>query len=411
MKFYKWQDEIINIKGDCTIRGGRQSGKSWAVAEQIRMRAQQYPGSRHLILAATERQENFLLDKVKDLIGKDKKNYVGRVTLTHMELQNGTHIYKYPVGRTGVYIEGLSSIDFIYIDEAIHVGHKVFDSIMPMLVEPKQRGLGWITLLSATKGRPKGFFYDSFNSPMVAKRFRQFHIKTVDCPHADHDFLKLERERLGERMYKVHYEGEFDEDACKYFPKEILMRQVKIKPLSLKTIKPAGNYYLGIDPALAGRSKAAFAVSEIISNKQINLIYGEEYIKTSMMDLRNKTDELHKKIKFRKLFVDNGGLGQGFVDIIREEIPGLKYKVRELNNNSASLGVNRIFKEDLYSNALRLLEMGYLNIADDPILIKGLLDVEIDEEEKIIGTDMSEAAVRALWASKEKSLFTRIRLF
>ena len=237
MKWYPWQVEIIEYEGDCTVRGGRQSGKSWAVAEQIKRRAKKYPGSRHLILAATERQENFLLDKVVDLIGKDPELYEGRRTLTHLHLkESGTHIYKFPVGQAGVYIEGLSSIDFIYIDEAIHVGHKVFDSIIPMMVEPKKRGLGWMTLLSATRGKPSGFFFDSFSM----KQFKKFIIKTEDCEHADQTFLVQERERLGDRMYGVIYEGDFDEDAHKYFPKEIVMRQVKLKFLTKKEIKKIG---------------------------------------------------------------------------------------------------------------------------------------------------------------------------
>ena len=43
--------------------------------------------------------------------------------------------------------------------------------------------------------------------------------------------------------------------------------------------------------------------------------------------------------------------------------PIREYKIRELNNKSASLELNKIFKEDLYSNFLRLLETGKLEIA------------------------------------------------
>ena len=132
------------------------------------------------------------------------------------------------------------------------------------------------------------------------------------------------------------------------------------------------------------------------------MIYGEEHKKSSLLDLRDRSIKLDGQFnRFRKHFIDPGGFGAGLVDILEEHF---KYRLRELNNKSASLKLNKIFKEDLYSNTLRLLETGKLEIADDPILINGLLGVELDEEEKIIGTDMSEAAVRALWASKEKSI-------
>ena len=402
-----WQEEIADCEQDCTIRGGRQDGKSWAVALQIVRRTKKYPGSHHLILASTERQENFLLDKVVDLIGKSKSNYEGRRTLSHLELKDGgSHIWKFPVGQTGVFIEGLSSIDFIYIDEAIHVGWKVFDSVIPMLAEPRKRGLGWTTLLSATRGRPKGYFFDSFSM----KQFKKFIIKSEDQPHLSKEFLDAERERLGDRMYGVIYNGDFDEDAYKYFPKEKIMEAVQLKFLTKKEIKKVANYYVGIDPALSGRSKAAWAVSEFINKEMIHLIYAEEHAKTTMPELRDRTIELHKLFNFRKLFIDTGGLGQGFADLFME-IKGLKYKIRELNNKSASLEENRIFKEDLYSNFLRLLELGQIKIADDPDIIKGLLAVELDEEEKIIGTDMSEACTRAVWASKEKNILSKIITF
>ena len=397
-KWYAWQQKIIDVTGDSTIRGGRQTGKSWAVAKQIIERCKKYPGSQHLILAATERQENFLLDKVVELIGKSKSNYIGRRTLTHLQLSDGkSHIWKFPVGQTGIYIEGLSSIDFIYVDEAIHVGRKVWDSVIPMMLEPKKRGLGWITLLSATRGRPKGYFKDSFEM----KQFTKFIIKSSDVPHADQNFLADEKIRLGERMYGVIYEGDFDENAYKYFPKEAVMKAVKIPFFNKKDIKPTGNYYLGSDPARFGRSKAAFAVTEIIADK-IRLIYGEEHAKSSLLDLRDRSIMLDRQFhRFRKHFIDPGGFGAGLVDILEEHF---KYRLRELNNASASLKLNKIFKEDLYSNTLRLLETGQLEIVNDPIIIKGLLDVELDAEEKIIGTDMSEAAVRACWAVKEKSI-------
>ena len=404
---YFWQQEIIDVTGDCTIRGGRQDGKSWAVAKQITERCKKYPGSHHLILAATERQENFLLDKVVELIGPAKSNYKGRRTLTHLQLKDGgAHIWKFPVGQTGIYIEGLSSIDFIYVDEAIHVGRKVWDSVIPMLAEPKKRGLGWITLLSATRGRPKGYFFDSFSMDQFTKFVTN---SERDAPHIDREFLVQEKKRLGDRMYGVIYNGDFDENAYKYFPKEIVMRNVRIKFFGKKDIKPKGNYYLGSDPARFGRSKAAFAVTEFVPPNKVRLIYAEEHAKSSLLDLRDRSIKLDEQFhRFRKHFIDPGGFGAGLVDILEEHF---KYRLRELNNKSASLKLNKIFKEDLYSNLLRLLELDLIDIVNDPAIIKGLLDVELDEEEKIIGTDMSEAVVRACWASKEKNILTPIRSF
>ena len=396
MKLYDWQKKIVEHEGDITIRGGRQTGKSWAVAEQIKERTLKYPKSKHLIIAASERQENYLLDKVKELFGKGYKGYDGRQTLTHLKLDNGTDIYKYPVGQTGIYMEGLSSVDFIYADEAIHIGKKVWDSILPMLAEPKKRGLGWITLLSATRGKPKGFFFESFQMD----NFEKIVIKAEDCDHVDKEFLKQEKKRLGERMYGVIYNGEFDENANKYFSKEIIERQIKIGFWNLHDKKKEYDYYLGIDPARYGKCKAAFAVSEWRGRDDLAIVYGEELAKSSLVDLRNKARELDKMIKFRRIFIDDGGFGAGLVDIMEKEF---KYRLRPMNNKTAT-GEGKILKEDMYSNVLRLLEEGQLSLVNQKEVIDGLLGVEIDDEDKIVGTDMSEAITRACWGIKEKNI-------
>lgn len=397
MDFYDWQKQIINYEGNVTVRGGRQTGKSWAVAERIKYLSEKFPESRHLIISASGRQSNYLYEKLKDLIGKSKSNYEGRVTLDHMKRKNGSEIFRYDVGMTGIYIEGLSSIDFIYADEAIHIGKKVWDSIMPMLLEPSKRGLGWITLLSATKGKPKGFFFESFQRD----DFLKIQIKSCDVPHADLNFLETERKRLGETMYKVIYEGEFDENATKYFAKEIVERCIKIGFWNLKDIKKEYDYYLGIDPARYGKSKAAFAVSEWRGRDDLAIVYGEELKKSSLIDLKNKTEELDNQIKFRKLFIDDGGFGAGLIDILEKKF---RSRLRPMNNNSATLEKGKILKEDLYSNCLRLLEEGKLQLVNQKEIIDGLLDVEVDDEDKIVGTDMSEAIARACWCIKEKNI-------
>ena len=398
MELYKWQEEIRDYKGNTTIRGGRQSGKSWAVAEQIIKRAKENHHSISLIIAPAERQENYLLDKAKAILGA-KHKYKSRVTLTKLHLENGSIIYKFPVGNTGIYIEGLSSVDFLYCDEAINIKEKVYDSILPMLVEPKKRGFGWITLLSATKGKTKGFFFESFQM----KQFKQFHIKTEDCPHADKEYLEQEKIRLGTRKYKVIYEGEFDENASKYFDEEIVKRAVKIK--SWEIIKER-TYVLGIDPAGMGKSKAAFIVGELGKDK-LRILHLETYKSTSLIDLVRITEKLNNKFNFRKIYIDSGGIGSGTTDVLAKIF---KRKIVPLNNKSSGKEF-KILKEDMYSNALKLLEFQEVELIEDEELIKQLIKVEYDEENKIIGTDESEAFVRVCWAMKERPYKVKIHSF
>jgi len=402
LKLYDWQEKIVNHKGNVTIRGGRQDGKSLSVARRIFKLMKDFPGSRHLIIAASERQENYLFERLCELIGD---NYTGRKTLSKIRTKEGTEVYKFPVGVTGKYLEGLPSVDFLHADEAIHIKERVWDSILPMLAEPRKRGLGWITLLSSTRGRPKGYFFKSFSN----KNFLQVQVKSEDCPHISKEFLAEEKHRLGERMYKVIYDGEFDELAMCYFPSEIIDRAVKIGFFMKNEIKKDGKYYLGIDPARFGRSKAAFAVSELDPPNKMKLIYGNEIPKSSLNELRNETKKLEEIFNFRKIFIDDGGVGAGLIEFLEED-KKIKRKLRPMNNASSGKK-GKILKEDLYSNLLRLLESEKLFIVNDEKIIEGLKKVEFDEEGKIIGTDMSEACVRACWGIKEKYLSQKILTF
>lgn len=412
-QLYDWQQQIINHEGNVTVRGGRQTGKSWAVAKRIVHLAYKYPKCRILVIAASERQENYLHEKVRAIIesgGKSRRDcYRARATLTKLPLKNGTDIYKFPVGMTGIYLEGLSSVDFLFADEAIHIGEKVWDSVMPMMLEPKKRGLGWITLISSTQGKAKGFFKKSFER----KDFLKIQIKAADCPHVSLEFLAEEKQRLGERRFKVIYEGEFDEEAHKYFPSELIDKAVTIGHWGMKAYKKENNYYLGIDPARFGKSKAAFAVAEMENRKEVRIVYGEEIRKSSLTDLKKKTEELDNLLHVKKIFIDDGGVGAGLVDMLEEKF---KRKLVPLNNARAVVGHDeegkrKILKEDLYSNLLKLLETGKLKLINQKEVIEGLKAAEFDEEGKIRGSDMSEAIVRAAWCIKERHISPFVQTF
>ncbi len=399
--FYHWQKEIVEYMGNVTIRGGRQDGKTVAAAERIYQLAKKFPKSRHLIIAASERQENYLYERVCDLIGR---NYVGRKTLKRVEMNNGTIIFKFPVGTTGMFLEGLASIDFLHADEAIHIHWRVWDSILPMLAEPRKRGLGWITLLSATRGKPKGYFFDSFER----KDFLKITVKSEDCPHISKEFLKEELERLGPVMYGVIYNGNFSEEGYKYFSSWIIRKAATFKFWKKKDINKLLSYYLGIDPAGQGKAKAAFVSAELRMDR-INVPHFETIDKSSMPELARKTEELHKIFNYRKIFIDPGGLGEGVVDILKEN-KKIRKRIRPLNNAEAGKH-GKILKPDLYSNTLKLFEEEKIEIINDEELIKALLDVEIDVDGKIKGTDISEAFVRACWCTKEKSYKVKIVCF
>lgn len=393
MEMYAWQKEYIEHEGDTTLRGGRQVGKSEAAADKIELFSRKYAGCRILITSPSERQENYIYEKVKNVIARHEK-FRKKPTQHYLKRANGSEIFKFPVGKKGIYVEGLSSVDFLFVDEAKSMPEETWDAILPMLAEPKSRGLGWINLLSTTNMKPEGFFYDSFKPE---SKFKKFHWSAEDCPHISKEFLKDELERLGPQKYKMIWCGEFVEFDFNFFPKDLIEKCFIIKNWRLnRDYNKEHSYYLGIDPARFGKCKAAFVVVERV-NDGVKIVYTETIKKSSMVDLMHVTMRLNSFFNFRKIFVDGGGVGGGLVDFLTE-----KYKFKIIDLNNAKKGeTGKIFKEDLYSNLLRLMETNKLTAVYDPALISSLSNINYDGEE-FFGkdTDLAEATVRACWCVK-----------
>ena len=395
MDLYDWQKEFINWNGDVALKGGRQIGKSIAAASRIKRLLLEYPGCTILLISPSERQENFIYEKFRQLF--KKTDFKKRVTLHHALHRNGSQVFKFPVGPSGIYVEGLSSVDFLVVDEAIRMPDEVWDAILPMLAEPKKRGLGWITMLGNTRGKPEGLFRDAFKENSGYKTFAK---SSEDCPHIDKEFLKKEKERLGDLRYRMIYLGEFVEWDYKYFHLELLQKVFNEKSWTLAgNYNKANKYVLGIDPARFGRDKAAFVIGEIEKDK-IKIIHSLTIKKSSILDLFHQTLELESKFKFNQIFVDGGGVGGGLVDFLQVNF---KNKIVDLNNAKKGEMGGTLLKEDLYSNALMLMETGKLKGVFNQELINSLNNVSFDGEE-FSGkqTDLAEAFIRACWGTKTK---------
>jgi len=401
MELYEWQKEIVKCEGNCGIRGPRQSGKSEAVAKQIEERALKYPKSISLITSPSERQENFLFEKLKRNLG-ERFRYKKKPTQRRLLFPNGSIIYKFPTGPTGTYVEGLSSVDFLYIDEAKAMFERGFDALLPMLAEPRKRGLGWVTMLSSTHGHVNQTFKNIFKPE---SKWKQFNITSKDCPHLTAEFLEGEKQRLGELRYRAIWEGEFIDFDQKYFTKELLDKVFTLKSWTLReNYSEYKKYYLGIDPARMGKCGAGFIVVEV-EKDVVRVIFTQLIKHNTMMELMRNTERLNSMFKFRKIYIDTGGVGAGLFDFLNAKYPRLMV---DLNNASRGEG-GKILKEDLYSNCQRLMETGKLFSINSLELRESLDGIEWDGE-RITGkkSDLAEALIRACWGIREKNYEPKI---
>ncbi len=395
MELYEWQKEIRDHEGDLCIVGGRQTGKSVAVAYRISHLAEKYPKSTHLIIAHSERQESFLFEKVKEELSSNGLLSRARQTLSKLTLRNGSSVIKFPVGKTGYYAKG-ATVDFLYCDEAGYMAELVWDSVIPMLAVQRSKGLGWITLLSTAFGK-RGYFYECY----IGNKYKPVVIEANMVPHLSEEFLDEELERMGQRRFDQEYMAKFLDEAGQYFPTDLIVKQMNFRFWN-KSITPERLFYLGIDFGGMGADEEAYACGEIVG-KKIRNIHNETIALSRMRDSLRMTDKLDSKFNFKKIYIDPAGMGVGYEDIFKE-----RYGRRVIGLNNASKSTekqSKILKEDLYSNTLRLLEEGTLELVYDERMLKSLQSVMIIDG-KIEGKDdhLAEALNRMAWAMKAKGL-------
>ena len=409
-KWDKWQQEVLDHKGNTTIRAGRQVGKSEVIGAKGADFALENPGTTTMIIAASQRQSSLLFEKVRGNIelkgGTDL--YKEQPTLTKIILKNRSRIYCLPAGRTGYFIRGFT-IDLLIADEAAYIPETVWLAVIPMIaVSQKARGFGWIITISTPFGKG-GYYYDTFTDD----DFKNFHVSSENCIRIPKDFLKKEKQRLSKADYAQEYLGEFTEAWNQFFPTALIKKCMTFIEWSKeKDYNTSARYYLGVDFARYGGDENAFVICELLkTNLKIIKTFVTERIATT--DTIGRIQTLEDEWNFNKIFVDVGGIGGPILDTLQEK---LGRKVMGLDNATRGIQVQgdekrrKILKEDLYSNTLMLMETQKLELIADPKLLRSMKSItaEYTSEKnlKIFGnySHLTEATVRAAWCIKEKGL-------
>ena len=407
----RWQQEVLDYEGNITIRSGRQVGKSEVISAKAAKFALGHPGTTTMIIAASQRQSSLLFEKVRGNLEREGDVFSEKPTLTKLSLNNGSRIYSLPAGRTGYFIRGFS-IDLLIADEAAYIPQTVWLAVTPMIaVSRETRGLGYMVLLSTPFGKG-GYFYQSFTD----KDFRAWHVSSEDCKRIPKDFLRKEKLRMTKAEYRQEYLGEFTDEWNQFFSTELLKRQMTFIEWGLSERKQGSSFYLGVDVARYGGDENAFVVVEF-EGSSLRVVRCFTSDRVSILDSVSRVVELDKAFSFRKVFIDDAGVGGGLTDILLDR---LGRRVVGLNNASKRVQVQGeekkrgILKEDLYSNALMLLETGKLELISDLDLLRSMKSVTFQYGDsaaggrnlKIFGdyTHLAEALVRACWCVKERGL-------
>lgn len=450
-KWDEWQRRVIGHKGSITIRCGRQVGKSTTVGKRRSDQMLEYVGSVSLIIAPAQRQSSQLFIKVMSHLEVEHQKHIAQAggyindpklsmkrnmenrrrfeydkgifnelpTKTTIILKKdfskpqgkdnqGSICYSLPAGKSGIYLRTYA-LDFLDIDEAAYVPEAVYTALKPMLaVSEKKRGLGWETFLSTPFGKG-GFFFHSHHS----KDYKQFHVSSEDCPRISKSFLAKEKKRMTKAEYRQEWQGEFTDEWNQFFPTDLIKKCMTFMEWDVGTDRNASAaYYLGVDLAGYGGDENAFVSAEL-DNAMVKVVQAKTTDRMPAPDTVGRVQVLDDVFDYRKIFVDDGGLGSPITDYMKEK---MGRKVMGLNNSSKRFmeqGEEKkkgILKEDLYANTLMLMETGKLQIINDLDLLRSLKCITFsyndNKQVKIFGpyTHLTEAMVRACWCVKEKGL-------
>lgn len=399
-----WQEEVLTVDGNLVMRTGRQVGKSTVVSIKAGEEALNNPNITVMIIASVERQAMLLFEKVLSYIHAKNKSAIktgkDRPTRHKLQLKNGSKILSLPTGDSGYGIRG-HTINLLIADEAAFINEEVWHAVTPMLAVTR----GKIWLLSTPCGKD-GYFYRCFQD----ETFTNFHVSSEECPRKDQTFLDGEKKRYSKAKYAQEYLGEFVDELMRLFPDTLINRVTKLRR---PVFSPFDNYFLGVDVARMGDDSSTFEIIKRLGREKLLHVENVVTNKTLTTDTTRMILALDEKYHFKKIYIDDGGLGVAVFDNLLEH-PQTKRRVIPINNATRSLDHNttkrkKTMKEDLYNNLLRLMEQDKIDLLDDPEISLSLRSVQfeyVNGKMKIYGRDthIAEGLIRAAWCVKDKTL-------
>ena len=417
-----WQKEYIfdtDPNQDCFLLCGRQVGKTTGMSEKGTELCVKHfkKGEYVLICSITEKQAYHMLAKA---LAYSMENYPQMVvtkgkdkpTKHKLMFKNGTGILCYAAGETGEGLRGFT-IKKLLIDEGSRMSEEFFIAVSPML--SVVRGSMDIASTPAGKRHPDGaekFFYKCSKD----KKFKKFYVDAEDCPRHTKKFLSDEKERLSKLAYAQEYNAIFTDELRRLFDDEIIKKICVLKREEI--INKSSRYYLGVDVAGLGEDLCSYEIFEKKPNKQIIQVESITEKRNLTTDTTRKTIFLNQIYNFKKIGVDDTGVGFGvFSELMDDERTRRKTEAltnarRVYERDSSGIEIKeklkKILKEEMYINLQVLMENNEIQLLDDDEVKASLASIQ-HEEGKIFGFNdhVAEGIIRGVWlAEKDKTLNT-----
>ena len=376
------------------------------------------------MIAPTERQAYALFEKTLEYILKNSKNMVKmgrhRPTKSKISLKNGTIIWCLPTGLTGLGIRFLT-VHRLYADEASRIPEPVWNAVTPMLLTT-----GGDTILLSTPFGTSGYFYDVLiNRKEAFNNFTRFRCDsetvmrerkicatwTIEQREKALEYLKSEKVRKTTLVYAQEYMGQPLNDLMQVFPDTLLEQCMTLERREI--VRHHRSYFLGQDIAGMGIDTSTWEVLDGTNKKRIEQIENITRRRIGTPKRVRITLDLERKYKFRRIGIDDGGLGSGDFGYLlshnetKRKVEGLNNASREINRDGTKK--KRLLKEDMYNNLLAMMEHGEIKLLKDEDIYHSLRSVQFettDGKTKYFGNDthIAEGLIRAAWLVRTKRL-------
>lgn len=433
----KWQQEVLEAKGNILLCTGRQVGKTTTFAAKAAIRMMKQPGCRIIVGSLTEDQAQLIIIMTLSYLEQHNKTWISKgnkkPTKSKIQLTNGSSMLARPVGIAGDAFRGFTG-DVLIADEGSRMPELMWAAAKPTLLTTG----GEIWMCSTPFGK-QGYFYECFLNKN--KRFTVFHINSEEViqnrPVSDvwtkerregaMRLLEEEKKDMTTLQYAQEFLAMFVDDLRQFFPDDVIAKCCILPRSKSTSFSSSYSYFLGVDIARMGEDEGTFEILEKRDNeylKQIDNIITKKKLTTETHDRILELDSIYH---FKKIGIDagSGSLGVGILDWLLRET-NLRRRVVALNAQSRMMDYQgekkkSLQKEDMYQNLLALMERGMIKLLDDTEIIASLKSVQYEYIKtsknttlvKIFGnyTHIAEGLIRAAWLANQKHINMSIRWF
>lgn len=398
---------------------GRQTGKSEIIAKKIAEYLLNNPRKHILIVSGVERQASGLYNKTLRLIEDSQKDKLmkgkDKPLRTHFTLRNGSILRTEPLGLDGSGARQ-HTLNGVIFEEMQLIPEEAFAAITPMLLTTG----GFIWMLG-TAWATEGYVYERLSDP----EFKVFRINSEEVAEGRQEpsrtimlhHLEQERQRLTECQYAQEYLAIPSSNVRQIFPDVLIKKICTAK-------RPGGigdkDYICGVDPAGLGEDEGSISILAWDEDREkMTQVEHEITEKLYTTQTTDRIVSLNSRYDFRKIYVDDGGVGFGvFSELLKED--STKFKTIALNNSARPLDYKdekrkKILGDEMIFNLLVMMEKGKIQLLDDAEIRESLKSYKFeyskDRKEVIISSNYNhpvQSIMRAAWHAQRKDLNLRV---